>query len=416
MDKLIIIEDSPFFLKIVKNRFRKDSGVEVITAASYEEAKIVIDREGDSIVIALVDLRLPDAMDGEAVELTLRQGIPTVIFTSNFDEDTREHFLAKGVLDFILKDNPTSLEYLFRLVQRVIKNKKTEVLVVDDSSVALKLCSELLRRYQLIVHEAKSGDDAFRKLSGNPAISLMITDYQMPGMDGFALTTKAREIRSRDRLAIVGVSASGGAPLSAKFLKHGANDFISKPYLPEELYTRVAQNLEALDNIAELTRAATRDFLTGLYNRRSFFDLGNNIASARRRAKKDLAVVMIDIDHFKRINDSYGHEAGDVVLKAVAGIMENRVSRGGDFCSRLGGEEFGLILETGDPEATISFVEGIREAIEEANIAVEGETISVTASFGVAFSNQPDVDQMLNVADKALYDAKQAGRNRVCVA
>lgn len=415
MEKLIIIEDSKFFLRVLMDGFRGQSDIEVVTAQTYQEAKELISKGGTTATMALVDLNLPDATDGEAVDLTLTHGIPTVIFSSNFDEDTRKRYLDRGVLDFVLKDNPTSLDYLLRLVRRVIRNHTTEVLVVDDSPTALKLCANLLRRYKLIVHEAKSGKDAFQKLANNENIRLLITDYEMPEMNGFELATKARQMRGRDQLAIIGVSARGGAPLSARFLKQGANDFISKPYLPEELYTRVAQNLDALDNIEELTKAATRDFLTGLYNRRSFFDLGDRIASVRRREGKSIAVAMLDIDHFKSVNDTHGHDVGDIVLRAVAGVIQDHVNRGGDVCARLGGEEFAIILETNDEDATLSFVENIREAVHQSELEIDGSSLKVTASFGITFSDKPELEEMLKIADAALYAAKEGGRNQVQV-
>lgn len=415
MDRVLLIEDSAFVLKPVESAFGANKNLEVIRASSLEEARAAVDAAGGDITAALVDLRLPDAADGEAADFTLQRKIPTVIFTSNFDEETRERYLSNGALDVVPKDNPTSLEYLVRLVKRIIRNRETEVLVVDGSTASRRGAVELLQRYKLIVHTARSGEEALQMLADNDAIRLLLTDYEIPGMNGFDLATKARQIYGVDRLAIIGISAAGGAPLSAKFIKHGANDFILKPYLHEELYTRIAQNLDALDYIEKLINAATKDFLTGLYNRRTFFDMGGRIVSACCRDQKEFAVVMMDIDHFKGVNDTWGHDMGDVVLKSIAKVVGNHVCRGGDLCARLGGEEFALVLESPDRGKTFEFVDRLRASVEAAVITLDELTLSVTASFGIAFSDLPELEPALNLADKALYTAKRTGRNKVCI-
>ncbi|MBO6786575.1 MAG: diguanylate cyclase [Rhodospirillales bacterium] len=416
MYRLLVVEDSKFFLNLIIRGFEHESDIEVVTATSLAEARATLESAEVPFAAALIDLRLPDAQDGEVVSLALADNIPTVIFTSNFDENIRENFLEMGVLDLVLKDNPSSLEYLQRLVRRIIRNRDTKVLVVDDSSVARRMCTSLLEKYQLDVYEACDGVEALKMLDNHEDIKLVVTDHEMPEMCGFDFVTEIRRKRDRNQLAIIGVSGSGGAPLSAKFLKHGANDFIAKPYLPEELYTRVAQNLEVMESIELLTTAATKDFLTGLYNRRSFFDLGGRIASSRSRAKKSVAIAMMDIDFFKKVNDAHGHDAGDAVLKSVADTVLRHTGRGGDLCARLGGEEFAIMLEADDPSKTSEYFETLRSNIEKQKIQYEDRTIPVTASFGVVISDKPEIEPMLTAADENLYRAKNEGRNRVVVA
>ena len=415
MERLLVIEDSTFFLNVITAGFKDESNVEISTATTLAKARECIEGATVPFTLALVDLRLPDANDGEAVDLTIGHGIPSVVFTSNFDEDLRQRFLDKGVLDFVLKDNPSSLEYLLNLTRRIIRNRETTVLVVDDSTVALRICGDLLKRYQLNVVVAKSGAQALDILADRPDIRLVITDHEMPGMSGFELVATIRRKRGRDQLAVIGVSGSGGAPLSAKFIKHGANDFIAKPYLPEELYTRVALNLDMLDSIAALTKAATRDELTGIFNRRSFFDMGKHLIAARGRSKSPCAVAIMDIDNFKRVNDTHGHDGGDVVLRAIAKIVEQHAEPGGDICARLGGEEFAIMFNVANTDTVEPYFDKLRTAIANQVVPFKDTNIQVTASFGVAVSQDPALEAMISAADENLYKAKNDGRNRVVI-
>ncbi|MBT6093473.1 MAG: hybrid sensor histidine kinase/response regulator [Rhodospirillaceae bacterium] len=265
MNRVLVIEDSSFFLNVIKTNFASETGVEIVTAMTLKEAEAHLENSVEDFALALVDLRLPDANDGEAVDLTIKYGVPSIVFTSNFDEDIRERYLEKGILDFVLKDNPSSLEYLLKLIRRVIRNRDIKALVVDDSTVARHFCSGFLERYQLQVIEAKSGEEALEIFKAQPDIRLIITDHEMPGMSGYDLITKLRRTHGLDKLAIIGVSAAGGALLSAKFIKHGANDFLAKPYLPEELYTRVALNLDMLDGLDDLaTEVAIQNRFFGI--------------------------------------------------------------------------------------------------------------------------------------------------------
>ncbi len=415
MERLLVVEDSAFFKNLILGAFETEPGIEIVAVETMADAEVAMDADGVPFFLALVDLNLPDAPDGEVVSKTLAYGIPSVVFTGTFDESVRTRFLDMGVLDFVLKDNPSSLRYLISLTRRILRNRTVTVLVVDDSVVARRVCSDLLKRYRLKVIEAKNGVEALEKLSENPGISIVITDHEMPEMDGFDLVTAIRREYDRDRLMVIGVSGSGGAPLSAKFLKHGANDFISKPYLPEELYTRVALNLDILENVSALTNAATRDFLTGLLNRRAFFDVGARIARSTQRSGLAAAVAILDIDHFKAVNDTYGHEAGDDVLKVVAELIERHTKRGGDVAARFGGEEFVVMLEVKDPDKVIDYFNELRETLAAQEIEIPDGMVSVTASIGVVIQKEINLEAALKIADDNLYVAKNAGRNQVVV-
>lgn len=413
MSKLLLVEDSSFFRGMLTNVLGQVDGVEVVAVETMAEAIDAIKNSDEPFFLSFLDLNLPDAPRGEVVDVALEHGIPSLIFTASYDETLREKYLEKGVLDFVLKDNPARMKYLVNLVHRVHRNRQTEVIVVDDSRFARDVCTKLLKKFCLNVITLETAEEVLEELDRNDRIRLVVTDYRMPGMDGFELVSAIRRGFDRDQVAIIGVSAYGDAALSVKFMKHGANDFIYKPYHPEELYTRVAMNLDMLDNVEQLTSAATKDYLTGLYNRRYFMDVGGRFHAQAKRAKEPMALAILDIDEFKVVNDTHGHDVGDMVLQHFARVLENNTNRADDICARMGGEEFAILVRDTNPEAIPAYFEKLRAAIEATTIDFGSGAINVTTSIGVVVETELGLDDMICKADGHLYTAKNNGRNQV---
>jgi len=292
----------------------------VHVAHSLAEARTLL-AAGSGYLAALCDLNLPDAEHGEVIDLVVRAGIPAIALTAVFGDELRESILKKGVVDYVLKDSINAYGYVCDLIGRLSRNRAIEVLVVDDSLSIRALLKQSLEMYGLRVHIARDGEEGLAVLHAHPGIRVMLVDYYMPGMDGFQLTIEARKTHGKDRLAIIGLSGSDDPMFSARFLKNGANDFIHKPFHYEEAICRVNQNLDVLELIEVAQNAANRDFLTGLYNRRYFFHEGRDRFEAARAAGQPVATAMLDIDHFKQVNDQHGHDCGDLALKAVAQLL-----------------------------------------------------------------------------------------------
>ncbi len=414
MKKLLMVEDSNFFRSVVEKRLKKVLDIDVVFAGSLSEARDIL-RDGlEHYFLALLDLVLPDAPDGEIVDLVQDTGLPVIVFSSTFDEALRERLMSRKVIDYIVKDSQASLGYLTWIVQRLYRNGFVQALVVDDSETARHYLRDLLTLYQFTVHEAESAHEALDIVAENPGIRLIVTDYNMPGMDGFELITTLRETYARDELAIIGISANGNAPTSAKFIKYGANDFLNKPFFREEFFCRICQNMDMLDNAQALADAARKDFLTDLPNRRCFFETSATLLSAARRAGSRPLVALLDIDHFKRINDTYGHDAGDDVLIGVARQLESCMQRDSDIAARIGGEEFAIFAYDLAGHAVIDFFESIRRSIAESHYPTTQGPLQVTVSIGVCSNGADNIEDMLKIADERLYRAKQTGRNRVC--
>lgn len=183
-----------------------------------------------------------------------------------------------------------------------------------------KALSSSLKKMRLKVIEAEEVLDIIN--SEKYDISLVITDYEMPRMDGVQLTFSLREKYNKEKLGIIAISASENEDTISKFSKFGANDFINKPFTHNEVVTTVNSNLELLDLFDQIKNLANKDFLTGAYNRRYFFDSGTAVFLKEKRKKKALAVAMLDIDKFENINDAYGHDVGDAAIKEVKRILD----------------------------------------------------------------------------------------------
>lgn len=249
---LLIVEDSAIQAKIIHQRFEAMTRFTLVVAHSLAEARAVIEARRDELFAAVADLNLPDAPNGEAVDACLTAKLPCIVLAATFDEALRRSLLEKRVADYFLKGTVDDLEPLIAAVQRLRDNYSVTALVVDDSATQRGVVKRMLAVQCIRALEAADGVDALTVLAENPGIRLVITDFNMPRMDGIQL---AQEIRARHKIsevAIIGVSSVGSGPLTARFLKHGANDFLTKPFEAEEFYWRVNQTLNILDVMAEL--------------------------------------------------------------------------------------------------------------------------------------------------------------------
>lgn len=407
--KVLVIEDSPISMKVV-TKLVHQANLLPICADTLTKAKFLFGNSNpEEYLCAVVDYNLPDAPFGEAIDFAIDSFVPTIVVTGKLDDDTREHVLSKEVVDYIPKENAQVFDYLSRLIARMEKNKHIGVLVVDDSRVSRNAMASLLRRHNFETFEANCAEEGLKVIHEQKNIQLVVTDYNMPDMNGTQLVAELRKSFPKEQLAIIGVSSGNSSVLSARFIKSGANDFLHKPYCHEEFLVRITQNVEYIENVEAIRRAANSDYLTGLPNRRHFFYSVNHEVSNTPELQ---TVALIDLDHFKMINDTYGHDAGDKVLKDVARILATHFSD--VFVARFGGEEFSVYLPNVAPEESIKRLEKFRRAVEDKVIKFKQQPLRVTVSIGVTTHSLKNIEAMLAKADIKLYQAKTDGRNRVC--
>ena len=244
---VLLIEDSPVQAKIVRKQFEAFSDFPVLIAHDLQEAEACLNERGQEIFLAVVDLNLPDAPNGEAVDLCLRWKMPTVVLTASIDEEMRQSFLDRNVTDFFFKGSMDEIAPLIFSVERLYKNRSITALVVDDSATQRAIISKYMKIQGLNVLTAEGGEAALKVVDANPHIKLVVTDFEMPDMDGITLARALRERFLPEEMAIVGVSSIGSGSLTARFLKNGANDFLTKPFEAEEFYWRINQTLNVLE-------------------------------------------------------------------------------------------------------------------------------------------------------------------------
>ena len=410
--QILVIEDSRTFSLALRQLLQAETGLPVTTCASLKEVSDLIVAAPGAYAIAVVDLNLPDAPRGEALDWTVTHGIPSVVFTATFDLATRGRIMEREVIDYVLKDNEFALPNIVGTVKRALNNRNTRILVVDDTRTTRKVLARMLSIQQYAVVEAGSGQEALTILESNSDIQLVVSDYYMPDMDGFELARRIR--RQRPDVRVLGISSSTDRQTSAGFLKAGAHDFVSRPFVLEELQCRIASNVEVLEQLRQLQDLAARDFLTGLFNRRHFFARGRQLVSEAREMGLPISVAILDIDHFKRLNDRHGHDGGDKALTAVARTLGVMAERGFNLLARIGGEEFAIIFPGADLDEAERLCGDIRAAIAGAPLVINGEALPLTVSIGVAaLATDAMLETCLGQADEALYVAKQDGRDRV---
>ncbi|MBB4347606.1 MULTISPECIES: response regulator [Rhizobiaceae] len=253
--RILLAEDSNVFTSMIGMRLKELFDIDIEICRNFEDLQLAYDRSTDPIMLAISNINLPGAENGEALEYLIDLSIPTIVFTGTFHQETRDKLLTKDIVDYILKDNVFAVEMLAESVCRFLTNHRHHVLIVDDSPTARALLSSRLKRYNFRVSTAENGAKALEILKKNSDIGLVITDYNMPDIDGFELTRRIRSVRGSHELRIIGVSSSSDRHLSARFLKAGGNDFMLRPFIDEEFYCRVNQNLDTLIQIRSMRSA-----------------------------------------------------------------------------------------------------------------------------------------------------------------
>ena len=409
--RVLVVEDTKVFANMLQRRITAELGCEVLVAESYAAAKALIETPGSDFAAALLDLTLEDSFEGEIVDLVAPR-IPAIVLTGNVTDDMRDFIWSKGIVDYVTKDSPESIAYAIKMLDRLRKNRDIRVLVVDDSGTMRKQQQALLETHRFQVLTAKDGYQALERLEQHPDIRLVLTDYNMPGLDGFALVREIRRRYDKNRLAIIGLSAEGNRLMSAKFIKGGANDFLNKPFISEEFYCRVNHTLEMLENIAVIEELSNRDPLTGLSNRRHFFTSAHSLEARARKTGRPLVCAMLDIDHFKHINDTTGHDVGDLVLKELAALLREVFGEHG-VVARFGGEEFCVLLGQTPLPLAVQLCEELRQRVQSCCIASASGPVHFTVSVGCSAQPAETLQQRITQADALLYEAKNSGRNRV---
>jgi two-component system cell cycle response regulator len=301
----------------------------------------------------------------------------------------------------------------------------SRILIIDDSEAICNRVNDVLRQHGVVSGclMARNGIEGFKLLMSN-RVDMVLCDLVMPGIDGFKFLTLLHSKPQYAGIPVIILTGQEHVEAKVKALGVGASDYLTKPFHDEELVARVKVHLqiktlqdELREKNARLEELSSTDGLTGIANRRYLMEMLELEFLRSERYQSWLSLIMCDLDHFKAINDRYGHQAGDQALVTVATLLKEGL-RKHDIVGRYGGEEFALVLPETNLEGARVVGERYRALIEGLSFTTSGVSLSLTASFGVVSYPHNDilgVDDLIRRADRALYDAKAGGRNKVVV-
>jgi two-component system, cell cycle response regulator len=421
--KAIVVEPSRLYRQMLSQIFTENE----ITVQCFEKAKTalaMLEKEGADIICTA--MQLPD-MDGLALCSQLRAADairlkPILLIASEETTRPMHQMLQAGVTEVFQRTELNQLAvYLSDYVQQHWRKKRRHghILYVEESDALALLTGEFLRSLGYKVEHGRTAEAAL-EIFTQAKFDLVLTDSMLEGkLTGIMLIRELRKLPGRfGEVPVLAMSGFDDPRRKVDLLHAGASDYLAKPALEEELAVRVGNlvsNRQLLDKVrrqqAQLHELAMRDQLTGLYNRHYLMDSGPKILRQANRQKYPVSMIIVDIDHFKQINDTHGHTIGDLVISRVAKLLR-RFSREEDLAARFGGEEFVLLLPyCGDTDAMVK-AEILRREIELLN----HDGIHLTASFGVTpipAGQASAFESVFEQADKAVYLAKQNGRNRI---
>ena len=534
MKKILVVDNSNVILNVLKDMFAQKNNFDVFLAKSFDDANKLLEKH--QFFMAVSNLVLPNALNGEMIKILSDKSIPTIVLSSKIDNKFMSDIENFNVVDYVLKDSMHGLETVHDLVELLAFIKDIEVLIVEDCNTFASQIQDVLETLMIKVKRVSNGQEALNELEKNEKISMVITDFYMPKMDGLELTKIIRKDKSHVNLPVIIMSSEDDKEFRIRLFKNGVNDFLAKPILKEEIKSKVLDTFANIKQIEEIksfnkifdeniissstnekgiiktvSRAfceisgyskeeligkhhnivrhpdmpksiyeelwatiksgkswkgeiknlrkdgtyywvnavvspeydrigniigyhavrqditdkkriyelSITDGLTSLYNRRYFNEVAKEALEKHVRTSNIFAFALLDIDNFKKYNDTYGHQEGDNVLINVSKSLKDSFKRDNDLVFRLGGEEFGILMHIKTVEDAILMTENARENIQALNIKHEKNPPQcVTASFGLIIissfeDNDYTIDTIYKRADDCLYEAKEAGRNVV---
>jgi diguanylate cyclase (GGDEF)-like protein len=411
--RVLLVEDTRFYSTAIRERLESSFGVKVTHCSTFGAVKHELESAAEPYGLAILDLCQPDAPDGQALDHVISHNIPAIVFTGISSDAKRQQVLAKQVADYVAKSSVHSIDDLVAAVDKRLSATMTQLLIVDADAEHSVLPVMLAGgRFSLLT--ARDEQEAFAALDRHRTIELVAIRADIADKDDFSFFDVLQSRYGEETIRVVGYSAAAAPGEVARFLNAGGDDFFHLPINRDDLDGRLNHVLTLHRQIQMLQRMASRDYLTDLLNRRYFFDRGPKLVEMCLRQNQPVSMALMDIDHFKKLNDTYGHEVGDLVLKAVAKKLSTLVGETQHLVARLGGEEFGILCSGLDIQAAFEYCDFIRSEISNVRIVVDDEDLSVTISMGLAnITGSETFDNYLNAADQYLYLAKHSGRNRV---
>ncbi len=407
MKRLVIVDTLSPELTVLVDEIESQCETETIIVPTVKEAKAI--DSPDALILSLAK-----SLD----DYSPLKDIPTILITRKIPVQSRPFLMASRLLDTVDDYSYHNCRYIISLLKRIEHLRELKVMVCEGEKLMETMICRNLAVLGVEPIKASTIKEALEQADLHKDISMILVSSQLSREHGLELVESLRRKYNKVDLPIVALMDERDTEdLQIQFLRHGATDTvikqISTPLSMELFRSRILQNLRQVISYREMSSMAQRDFLTGMFNRRYFFSAGQSLYANYLRGNLTLAVVMIDIDFFKNVNDTYGHPAGDRAIISIAKLLDKSL-RKSDLAARFGGEEFCVLLTGTDAENAKTVMDRIRLAAEqEIHTTETGDTFKFTISIGISVEPANSLEGMVNAADELLYKAKEGGRNKI---
>lgn len=407
-DSFLIIEDQKSMALLLQSELACLTNLPIYICHSLAEATALLNTD-INISVCLSDLNLPDAAQGEAIDLLLSKHITTIVVTASYNDQIRQALFKRKVADYVLKDGISSIRYAVQTANTIHQNSQKRIWLLSAGSKSSSKLLGMLRIHHFQVSLYENCHELQLSLKEKmPDLIILDAAENFASSQFYDFVNQVRSHYSQNQLPMMSCAPSENIAAAIKLMKYGVNDFYNTNFTAEEFYVRVQQNIQQAESFLEIERISQTDALTGIANRGHFFTAGVARFEQLKSSQKYFFTVMADIDHFKLVNDNHGHQKGDDAIVYTAKQIEHIFAT--HLVARFGGEEFCVLGQVEDASEIETLCETLRATIE--NHSLDRTGVPFTISMGLTYSGK-DLEEAVSKADKALYRAKESGRNQV---
>lgn len=412
--RVLIAEQEQAVRDALADRVEKSLGVNADAVNTAASVRKLMDQHAGEYVLAVVDTRLPDAPNGEVLDVLTANSIPTIAISSKVTDEIATRLLDKHIIDCVLKRTEEDTELLADIVQQTLCNPQRKILYFSTDDFNRKKIRQLLDIHRYTVIDVRNKADIRRQLSDQGDISLVIMDQSTLQFNAIETISELRQHYRREDLSIAAVCDHEDQQLGAKLLRAGANDVIRQPMPTDEFYYRIKQCVESVERVREIKYSATRDPLTGVYNRDYLFDVGEKLYASAKRGDIKLTLAMIEIDNFEDLTTQHSPHASNTVLETLAPMLSAEL-RQNDVLARYDASTFACLISNVGEHNAIMVCERLRQIVTKARIDYQSTQLSVSCSIGATTNPDDSFLNMIGDAHQLLQNAIEKGRNCVVV-
>lgn len=412
--RVLVAQQEQAARDVLVERVHESLGVQADAVNTASAVRKLIHAHADEFVLAVVDTRLPDAPNGEVLETLTSHHIPTIVLSSQINDAVVARLQDKHIIDCVLKRSDEDINLIADIVQRTLLNHRRKIIFYSNNDFNRKNIRQLLDIHRYTVIDVRTEADVRRQLENNKDTALLLLDHATIESDELSLINGLRQNYRREDLSIAVVSDTQNTASSARMLRAGANDVIFKQQQTDEFYYRIQQCVETIERVREIKFSATRDALTGIYNRDYLFDIGQKMYASAQRGDIKLSLAMIEIDNFDSITTEYGIEVSNEVMRTIAPILQNEL-RINDVLARYKAGTFVCLASNVGNHNAIMVFERIRQKIAKTAIELGPHVVNITGSIGATTFPDESFRTMIGNAQGALDSAITQGGNSVLV-